>query len=384
MLFDRSVVEPAQRLALTVSLFGTILLWILMFIGGSIIASIKKEPEYHTINIILEQPKPVPAENKPVEKEAPAQAQTAPEVQQTKIDQQQVAPVQTPVPPVKKVEQSKVAPDATKPAVKETPKPVPSPADKESPSVQKPAAPTQKDVIQPKPEVSAPKKENIVYKKSVEELIAEQQQGNTAKKAVDWDAMFGDDNDAESNDSVSPVNNSVQTGISGAAALSGTSAVSSGGAEKAVAKTDTQNVSQTTSTSTKSSLSKIASTTFVKNQTLDNGFVATTSTTTQTSTDGKSSLVLSDGTSRVLLDPSKPVIMISPENGSLIDSPRTVVINFKVLAGGNVPLSGITFTPSALLPPQIQSEIREQISTWRFMPGPTDGQAKFELEIKKR
>ena len=93
---------------------------------------------------------------------------------------------------------------------------------------------------------------------------------------------------------------------------------------------------------------------------------------------------LSDGSARVLLEPLKPVIIISEENGKRIDSSRQVVISFRILAAGNVPFSGITITPSSALPEEIQSEIKDQVSTWRFAPASSDGQAKFEYSIIKR
>lgn len=93
---------------------------------------------------------------------------------------------------------------------------------------------------------------------------------------------------------------------------------------------------------------------------------------------------MNDGSSRILLDPKKPSIIISKENGTLIDSQRTVEISFRILSGGNVPFSAISFSPSAALPVAIQSEIKEQISLWRFSPSSAESQAKFVLEIKKR
>ena len=100
--------------------------------------------------------------------------------------------------------------------------------------------------------------------------------------------------------------------------------------------------------------------------------------------DGSVAVSMTDGSSRILLDPKKPVIFISDENAALIDSSRTVTVSFKVLAGGNVPLSGIVISPSSLLPIQIQSEIRKQISQWRFKPASSDGQARFEYSIIKK
>ncbi len=383
MNFDRLSEDPVQRRAVKLSLVGTLVVWIVLAVGGSIAVRFKKEPVYHAIKLSLE-PAVQKVENRPYAPEPSIPSEKTSEPQDTKLEQTQVAQVSSPKPENPSSTQ-KPASESSKPAVQQTVKPVPVPAVKDSPSVQKPASSTRKDSSVREADVSAPKKENIVYKKSVEELMAEQQRGSVAKKSVDWDEIFGDDNHASSSTSSSPVNTSTQSNISGAAALSGTAAISSGGSNvKAVSEVDRKSTSQTASSSTSSSLSKIASTTYRKSQSLENDFVATTSTSTSSSTDGRVSLDMSDGTSRILLDPSKPIIMISPENGKLLDGPRSVVINFKVLPGGNVPFSGITFTPSSALPLAIQSEIKDQISKWRFMAGPSESTARFELEIKKR
>ena len=374
--------DSVQNTALKVSLAGTLILWVIFTITAVVIPE-KKKPEYSTINIILDTPEvPEPKENKPVETQ---EAVNQP-VEETKPSP--VAPVQeekaktNPVKPVetKSAEAPKPA-SATaqkeKPSSQVSPKPVPAPQKSTEPSVQKPAATQKTDTVTS--QASAPKKANITYKKSAEELMAEQL--GSSNKKTEWDdSIFGEDTHSQTQTSTSPVTAPKQNAISGAAAFEGTSAISSGGAEKAVAKTDTASVSQTSS-STSSSLSNIART--VPNRhTYGEGISDESKVEMTDMQDGKSHLKMTDGSSRTLLDPKKPSIMISPENAAQIDNKRTVWIRFKVLAAGNV--SEISFEPAALLPVEIQNEIREQISTWRFSPAPAESIARFEYSIIKR
>ncbi len=88
-----------------------------------------------------------------------------------------------------------------------------------------------------------------------------------------------------------------------------------------------------------------------------------------------------DGTPRRLIHPAKPVIILPPHLARLIDSDRTVTVHFLVRADGTVPASLITFSPSALLPPEIQNYLRNEFMNWRFERGRDDGQARFLYSI---
>jgi len=105
---------------------------------------------------------------------------------------------------------------------------------------------------------------------------------------------------------------------------------------------------------------------------------------TAESSDGRLAIEMSDGSARVLLDPATPVIVISDENARLIDSSRTVTITFHVLPGGNVLLTGVEIVPASSLPLILQSEIKKQISAWRFAPDKNEGIARFEYSIIKK
>lgn len=80
-------------------------------------------------------------------------------------------------------------------------------------------------------------------------------------------------------------------------------------------------------------------------------------------------------------------IVISPEKEALINSSREVTITFTVNSSGLVDPNSITITPSAMLPIEIQGEIKDQIATWRFLvPSSYEGygQVSFNYNIIKR
>ncbi|MCI7080347.1 hypothetical protein, partial [Treponema porcinum] len=214
--------------------------------------------------------------------------------------------------------------------------------------------------------------------KSVDELLAEQ--SGSAKSAQWDDSVFGDDTAAVSSSSTTN-STAVNKGVSGTSALSGTAASAALDTGKAVAKTDSA-VKTAATSATQNALGKIAAATYTMSA--GHGVSSSAKVNVEKNGDGSVAVSMTDGSSRILLDPKKPVIFISEENAALIDSSRTVTVSFKVLAGGNVPLSGIVISPSSLLPIQIQSEIREQISQWRFKPASSDGQARFEYSIIKK
>ncbi len=90
---------------------------------------------------------------------------------------------------------------------------------------------------------------------------------------------------------------------------------------------------------------------------------------------------LDDGTSRRLINPSKPVIILSPESEKLITSSREVIIVFTVLANGTVSPGHIRFEPPGILHVNVQTEIRAQIAQWRFEEEKSDGQARLTYSI---
>ena len=348
--FERFAEDSIQKNTLRLSFWGTAVVWFLLLIFFAFAPGVQKKEEFKTIQITLDVP------------------QEKTEVQKTDIASQETAAS-------KKTQTSPAKSDAAQSA----------PASQKKPSVQQPAKTAQKQAASPKTSSpapveakSAPAKAKITYKKSVDELLAEQ--SGSAKSAQWDDSVFGDDTAAVSSSSTTN-STAVNKGVSGTSALSGTAASAALDTGKAVAKTDSA-VKTAATSATQNALGKIAAATYTMSA--GNGVSSSAKVNVEKKGDGSVAVSMTDGSSRILLDPKKPVIFISEENAALIDSSRTVTVSFKVLAGGNVPLSGIVISPSSLLSIQIQSEIREQISQWRFKPASSDGQARFEYSIIKK
>lgn len=388
--------DKTQANALKTAVVGTGILWLILVVLMSVCPGFRKPERYKTISIMLEPVSESISEkseklNPAAEKieNANAKEAAAPANIKKAVEKQSepAKPVQKPAEQIKKQETSK---KAHNPAAKTVEKPAKS-AEPVKPAESKPenskAAPA-KTVEQPKaapkvPETTAapaPKKAKIKYKKSLDELMEEQMGASAKQKAFD-DSMF-DDVVAETNTSSQSVSKNVNR-MNNSSALSGSAAVAADSASGSVSATaDRAEKPSSASSATSAMLSKISAAQY--STTIGNGLSSKSDVKVAQSTDGKLAIELSDGSARVLLEPLKPVIIISEENGKRIDSSRQVVISFRILAAGNVPFSGITITPSSALPEEIQSEIKDQVSTWRFAPASSDGQAKFEYSIIKR
>ena len=388
--------DKTQANALKTAVVGTGILWLILVVLMSVCPGFRKPERYKTISIMLEPVSESISEkseklNPAAEKieNANAKEAAAPANIEKAVEKQSepAKPVQKPAEQIKKQETAK---KAHNPAAKTVEKPAksaePVKAAESKPENSK-AAPA-KTVEQPKaapkvPETTAapaPKKAKIKYKKSLDELMEEQMGASAKQKAFD-DSMF-DDVVAETNTSSQSVSKNVNR-MDSSSALSGSAAVAADSASGSVfATADRAEKPSSASSATSAMLSKISAAQY--STTIGNGLSSKSDVKVAQSTDGKLAIELSDGSARVLLEPLKPVIIISEENGKRIDSSRQVVISFRILAAGNVPFSGITITPSSALPEEIQSEIKDQVSTWRFAPASSDGQAKFEYSIIKR
>lgn len=388
--------DKTQANALKTAVVGTGILWLILVVLMSVCPGFRKPERYKTISIMLEPVSESISEkseklNPAAEKieNANAKEAAAPANIEKALEKQSepAKPVQKPDEQIKKQETAK---KAHNPAAKTVEKPAKS-AEPVKPAESKPenskAAPA-KTVEQPKaapkvPETTtapAPKKAKIKYKKSLDDLMEEQMGASAKQKAFD-DSMF-DDVVAETNTSSQSVSKNVNR-MDNSSALSGSAAVAADSTSGSVSATaDRAEKPSSASSATSAMLSKISAAQY--STTIGNGLSSKSDVKVAQSTDGKLAIELSDGSARVLLEPLKPVIIISEENGKRIDSSRQVVISFRILAAGNVPFSGITITPSSALPEEIQSEIKDQVSTWRFAPASSDGQAKFEYSIIKR
>ncbi|MBE6344091.1 MAG: hypothetical protein E7063_00170 [Spirochaetaceae bacterium] len=224
--------------------------------------------------------------------------------------------------------------------------------------------------------------------KSMEELMAENaavQKSKPQLSDVDWDAMFADENiTTVSSQSETVTKNPTSTSsISGNAASSVTSDTS----KQLSSSSQKEGALTKTSSSTTSALEKIGSTVFAS--TNSSGDVAYNVTAeTQTST-GESfvkgtKIKTMDGGSRILIEPSPPTIKISAESEKLIDGSREVNITFIINPSGQVEPGSIEITPSSLLHPNIETEIKAQITKWLFQSAESSGQVRFKYNIMKK
>lgn len=215
-------------------------------------------------------------------------------------------------------------------------------------------------------------------KKSVEQLIAEN--NSSTKKTAEWNENFFDDSQTVQSKNVSEVQNKVlsKSSVEGTAAK--TLAEKKSGVSSSSESTGNKN--SEASEETKNSLANIKNT---FSSSVSGNIKSKTSVASQ-SAGGKLSIKMSDGKSRELLYPKNPVIFISEENAKLVDETKKVIVRFKVLADGTVPVTGISIVPSSLLPPQIQTEIKEQIQLWRFSEESSglDGTASFDYTLEIR
>lgn len=388
--------DKTQANALKTAVVGTGILWLILVVLMSVCPGFRKPERYKTISIMLEPVSESISEkseklNPAAEKieNANAKEAAAPANIKKAVEKQSepAKPVQKPAEQIKKQETAK---KADNPAAKTVEKPAKSaePVKTAESKPEKSKAAPAKTVEQPKaapkvPETTAapaPKKAKIKYGKSVDDLMEEQMGASAKQKAFDY-SMF-DDVVAETNTSSQSVSKNVNR-MDNSSALSGSAAVAADSTSGSVSATaDRAEKPSSASSATSAMLSKISAAQY--STTIGNGLSSKSDVKVAQSTDGKLAIELSDGSARVLLEPLKPVIIISEENGKRIDSSRQVVISFRILAAGNVPFSGITITPSSALPEEIQSEIKDQVSTWRFAPASSDGQAKFEYSIIKR
>lgn len=91
---------------------------------------------------------------------------------------------------------------------------------------------------------------------------------------------------------------------------------------------------------------------------------------------------LVDKSFRTLLEPASPELLISEKNAALVQSSRTVLITFTILASGNVSPGTIAITPSSSVHPLIENELKEQIRKWRFSPAAKSGLVRFNYTIE--
>lgn len=345
---------------------GTILFWLILLIVLLFAKPIEKKPKYKEVQIVLSSTPTVKKEEAPAPAEAASSAAS-------KTDITQSEPVEAPAPvqPTPTVE--KAQPVTEKKTMEKAPahkpiekKPEPKPVQK---TEAKPA------VTKTTPAVTEPVEE---YAVDPMEAFARQTQKKT-KKEFDW-SMFDDEAAEEVSSSSEPVkkiqnNEPLFSGSAAAAAESSSQTVTS-------SSSTSKSVNNTASSSTSSALANIANSSFSGKAA--NGVESETNVKSAVSGNGKVMLEMSNGSSRALLDPAKPVINLSEVAASSIDGSRTVKIRFRVVEAGNVPRGEIRITPESVLTDLVRNEIFDQLSRWRFEPADYSAFAEFDYKIVKR
>jgi len=89
-----------------------------------------------------------------------------------------------------------------------------------------------------------------------------------------------------------------------------------------------------------------------------------------------------DGIPRKLLYPAVPSITLPANLARLVDSDRTVTVQFTVRPDGSVPGGLVFFTPSAIIPAEIRDYLKAEFARWRFEESTQDGQVRFLYSIR--
>ena len=256
---------------------------------------------------------------------------------------------------------------------------------------------------------AAMRRENVPLQKSMEQLMAEQARTAKEKTSPVWDdSVFSSGKTVRSSSAASSGQSTASSAFDSANTKSSNALSGSAGTAASREKTSaavSQSSQENAQTKSKVSgetgdlLAKIgtqkaafsSSSSAGENSRASSASNADASSSAQKSSfsasiagSGEINVKTQDGKPRKLLDPVKPVLTISKQNEKLIDSSRKLNVEFTVLPDGNVLPSSIRFSPAALLPPQIQTELSAQLVRWRFEPGSGNGQASFIYSINKR
>ena len=357
-----------QNTSFILGLIGTGIFWFLLLICALLIKPVQKKPKYKEVQIVLSS---TPKKEKSAENPAPAASSSS----VSESTPQTVA--EKPAEPVQKPAETSVQKPA-EPVVKKT---VETPVKKQAEASSKKQA--QAPAKKPAQSVKEPVKEEPVYAKTLEQKWAEQisTKKSTSSDYDPWAAME-DDFEENTNETSSNQNTIVNN----------TTPAFEGTAAQTVAKDEPETSSSSSSSSTEkkqiASSGTIKALSSIKSQTYAggnaaNGIEAETNVKTTNSRSGKVEMVMSNGSSRALLEPSKPVINLSDAASMTIDGSRKVVIQFRVVESGNVPRAEILITPESILSELVRNEIKDQVSKWRFEAADDSATAEFEYKIVK-
>lgn len=326
----------AQKNRDSISFAITCGFYIVLFILFAVIP-ISKPKKYTQISVQLDSlpQKKIEKLVVPVEKEI-VQKESVPKVEQKPVEKQ--------------IEQKKEVAKTTSQVKPET---------KTQPKTQTTQS---QSTTQTKSQTATVKKE-VVYQKSVEELMAEN--AKKKKQTATWDDSIFNDEATTSSSVTKNTGTFQENAVSSLEGIAASSSQSSNVQTSSVARGETGNQGQV-SDSTSNVLNKISEAKYVTNN---------SSQTISYETSG----ILQP---RQLIFPSEPSITIPETLENKIVRNRTVKISFIVKSDGSVDVRSIQIEPVGILVTEIETEIKKQIALWRFESGKSDGQAAFNYSIK--
>lgn len=353
-----------QHTSSFLSLIITFVIWVVLFVVFAFIKIPEKEEKYKPIQIVFEQPKVQAVKEKTVTEKKEVQTHKQEIVEQKTEEKTQIQQTKPEV-----VEQKKETKVEQKTQTAKT-----QPQQKQNVQTSKttsaPKQSSQKAATTKKETPANKKVPEFTYAKSVEDLMNEQfeTQKSSDVSDFDWDSMFEETTISSSSNNSKKIVKTESTDFGQAGSLS-----------------YNENSNQTSKEVKASSNSALSSST--KSQ-LDNIAEAKQSSSSSKQTSSNQSLSKIDdfdwiqGSMRELQIPKDPKIIISEESGKSLDSTREVIISFTVLEDGSV--INIKITPSSVLSPQIQSEIKEQLYNWHFESSSSISLASFRCILQKK
>ena len=340
------------------ALAATIVIWFLLAFLFSLLTLSPKKTVYKTVRITLDSP-------------------SVPKITEKRIDSAPLAPAlqSQPLPssPVEKIKEAPKTQPAKKAEVSEKQQTTP----KQNPAAKKTTEKAESKNIQ------SAKPAQQTLQKSVDELIAEQRaKPKVQKKEFDWSSFDEESSETVSSSDVSGTK-TVNASSSSVELFEGTAGIASNNENNSpVSATSRNTAGGTASSATMNALDRISATVFSASS--SNGVTGSSSVKSAGAPNGRISLYMNDGSSRTLLEPLRPVIVLSEKAAATIDTTKNLTVRFTVLPDGHVDLNSIKITPGAIITPLVQAEIAGQISSWRFNQDSASATAVFPYKIEKR
>ncbi|MCR4954160.1 MAG: hypothetical protein K6A43_08815 [Treponema sp.] len=360
--------------SLFIAVLTTSIFWICFTICAFVLKPFHKNQKFETVQIVLSS---TPVETKTEESKA----------ENHENEENELAKIDESVPPVEEMIQETAVEESVQNEIalplEETapvtpPAPAPEkPVPQKTQETQKPVQNNTKTSAKTN-ETPADKKidwNSFDYANDYSDLDSFDFSSKTTSSADDFDLNSFDKVATSSQTSNEPRKVYGESGIEGSAAQSTTTTNQrqSGGGKT---QDDT---TFSASDKTKGMLNNVKQSTYTSS--LDNGSKSVSTVSTEKK-DGKLAVAMSDGTTRVLLDPLSPSISLSSEAAATIDTDKNVKISFSVSASGNV--IDIKITPESILPEKVREEIRNQLKNWKFESSSSSASASFEYTIIKK